>query len=104
MGQVFRYSLHFLDLSNQLKQEQSQRENLNTCNQVAPTHWANASEYDDDDLDKSYGNYCAAAGENDNADDDVCNQGADTRRASAQSRFCLQRSSEWQICWRHPTF
>ena len=49
MGQVFRYSLHFLDLSNQLKQEQSQRENLNICNQVAHTHWAHASENDDDD-------------------------------------------------------
>ena len=45
---VFRYSLHILDLSNQLKEEQSQRE----LEYLQLTHWANASENnDDDDID-----------------------------------------------------
>ena len=35
---VFRYSLHILDLSNQLKEEQSQRE----LEHLQLTHWANA--------------------------------------------------------------
>ena len=59
---VFRYSLHILDLSNQLKEEQSQRE----FEHLHLTHWANASEKKNDDIDKNDWNCCAAAaGKND---------------------------------------
>ena len=60
---VFRYSLHILDLSNQLKEEQSQRE----LEHLQLTHWVNAYEnIDDDDIDKNDWNCCAAAaGKND---------------------------------------